>query len=163
MARPRRSFQMARPFGGIGRNDSPTATSDATRTAKWFACRAIGRHLVGVQSKRHQAPLALLGALLPVTALHADTLVLNSGRTHLRSGEVPEWTEFAQTPNGRRLDLKFMARSNATEYTLQIRQDDVRQDWPVQLNGKRLGKLFLMEADLVHTLAIPPGVLTDGE
>ena len=56
-----------------------------------------------------------------------------------------------------------MAQSNATEYTLQIRQDDVRQDWPVQLNGKRLGKLFLMEADLVHALAIPAGLLTNGE
>jgi hypothetical protein len=108
--------------------------------------------------------VALLGALLPVLALRADTLVLSSGRTHLRSGEVPEWTEFAgQPPDGRRLDLKFMARSNATEYTLQIRQDDVRQDWLVQLNGKRLGKLFLMEADLIHTLAVTPGSLIDGE
>jgi len=117
-----------------------------------------------VRTKRPAALFPLLGLVWPVLALHAETLVLSSGRTHLRSGNVPEWTEFAdRTPDGRRLDLTFMAQSNATEYTLQIRQDDVRQDWVVQLNGKRLGKLFLMEADLVHTLPIPTGRLTNGE
>jgi hypothetical protein len=88
---------------------------------------------------------------------------LNSGRTHLRSGSVPEWEEFAATPNGRRLDLRFTAQANTSEATLVIRQDDVRQDWFVELNGKRLGKLFLMEADLVHTLAVPAHALKAGE
>ena len=88
---------------------------------------------------------------------------MNSGRTHLRSGSVPEWEEFAATPNGRRLDLRFSAHTNASEATLFIRQDDVRQDWFVELNGKRLGKLFLMEADLVHTIAVPAHTLTTGE
>ena len=90
-------------------------------------------------------------------------MLLNAGRTHLRSGSVPEWEEFAATPNGRRLDLHFTAQANVSETTLFIRQDDVRQDWFVELNGKRLGKLFLMEADLVHTIAVPARALTTGE
>jgi len=44
-----------------------------------------------------------------------------------------------------------------------IRQEDVRQDRFVELNGKRLGKLFLMEADLVHHLGVPAGALFEGE
>ena len=32
--------------------------------------------------------------------------------------------------------------------TLFVWQDDVKQDWRVELNGKRLGSLFLMEAPL---------------
>ena len=90
-------------------------------------------------------------------------MLLNAGRTHLRSGSVPEWEEFAATPYGRRLDLHFTAQANVSETTLFIRQDDVRQDWFVELNGKRLGKLFLMEADLVHTIAVPAHALTTGE
>jgi hypothetical protein len=91
-------------------------------------------------------------------------LLLNSGPIHLRSGNVPEWGEFAaRTPDGRRLDLRFTAQPNASEATLFIQQDDVRQNWLVELNGKRLGNLFLMEADLVHALAIPARVLKAGE
>ena len=91
-------------------------------------------------------------------------MLLNSGPTHLRSGKVPEWEEFAaRTPDGRRLDLRFTAQPNASEATLFVRQDDVRQDWLVELNGKRLGVLFLAEADLVHTIAVPAHALKAGE
>jgi len=94
----------------------------------------------------------------------AAPLVINSQRIHLRSGDKPEWQDFAaQTPDGRRLDLKFNTSSNHAEAALFIRQDDVRHDWSVELNGRRVGKLFTMEADLVHTLALPPGALREGE
>jgi len=94
----------------------------------------------------------------------AEALQLNGGPTHLRSGNVPEWEEFAaRTPDGRRLDLRFTAPPNASEATLFIRQDDVRQDWTVELNDKRLGTLFLMEADLVHSIPVPAHALKTGE
>jgi hypothetical protein len=98
----------------------------------------------------------------------ADTpdsvLVLNERRVRLGTAGAPEWESFANDPPAAsRLDLKFNARSSVHEATLFIRQDDVRQDWFVALNGRRLGKLFLMEADLVHHLPIPAGVLQDGE
>ncbi len=110
-------------------------------------------------------PALIASAILltPAQIVAVDALVLNRERIHLRSGTVPEWTEFAaSTPNGRRLDLRFTASSNATEATLFIQQDDVRHDWNVELNGRRLGKLFLMEADLVHTLSVPIGTLNNG-
>ena len=117
-----------------------------------------------MQRKRRFALIALTGFVLSSRVEGGEALLLKSGRTHLRSGSVPEWEEFAtRTPDGRRLDLRFTAQANTSEATLFIRQDDVRQDWFVELNGKRLGKLFLMEADLVHTLAVPAHALKAGE
>jgi len=105
----------------------------------------------------------LLGALANQTATGAS-LVLNIQRLHLGNPETPEWEWFAaRAPDARRLDLRFKAQPNSREATLFIRQDDVRQDWFVELNGRRLGKLFLMEADLVHSIAIAPGTLREGE
>ena len=83
---------------------------------------------------------------------------------HLRSGSEAEWAEFeGKTPVGKRLDHRFNAEANKEETTLFIRQIDVKLDWNVELNGRKLGKLFLMEYPLVHTLKVPPNVLRDGE
>jgi hypothetical protein len=121
------------------------------------------QHLPDVQSKV-RVVVAVIALVLYSHGRGGEGLLLGSGPTHLRSGSVPEWEEFAErTPDGRRLDVRFTAQANATEATLFIRQDDVRQDWFVELNGKRLGKLFLMEADLVHTLAVPAHALKAGE
>jgi hypothetical protein len=79
-------------------------------------------------------------------------------------GAEREWSVFeGRTPSGTDLRLKFNAAPNAGEHTLFIRQDDVKQDWTVHLNGKKLGSLFLMEADLFHILPIPQNILRDGE
>src|SRR5437870_11886954 len=108
--------------------------------------------------------LAALALWFPVSLVsHAadpagEMLVLNEKRLRLARTDAPEWEAFAHDPPAaRRLDLRFNARSNIHEATLFIRQDDVRLEWWVELNGGRLGKLFLMEADLVHHLAVPPG------
>jgi hypothetical protein len=112
---------------------------------------------------KYSTLLALVVVVVPGAAWGVEPLSLSRTRTHLRSGGVPEWEVFAdQPPAGRRLDLRFTAETNPAESTLFIRQDDVRQDWWVELNGKRLGKLFLMEADLVHTLTVPARTLTNG-
>ncbi len=76
----------------------------------------------------------------------------------------PEWEEFAgRTPHGRQLDVKFTAQANTNECTLFVRQRDVKLDWGVELNGRKLGKLFLSEQDLIQALAVPVGALHDGE
>lgn len=94
----------------------------------------------------------------------AESLIISSNRVRLGTPGTLEWTSFANDPaTARSLELRFDARSNAAPATLLIRQDDVRQDWAVELNGRRLGKLFLMEADLWHTLAVPPGLLKERE
>jgi hypothetical protein len=110
------------------------------------------------------AALALLAFLAPLGECADGPLVLSARRLHLGTAGSPEWEEFARDPPlARQLNLRFRAPANSREATLFIRQDDVRQDWIVELNGRRLGKLFLMEADLVCALPVPAGALREGE
>ena len=93
----------------------------------------------------------------------ADFQMLDGRHYHLRSGTNAEWEEFAATqPDGKRLEISFTAQSNTTEQTLLIWQDDVKQDWRVELNGKRIGSLFLMEAPLHFAMRVPQGSLKSG-
>jgi hypothetical protein len=88
---------------------------------------------------------------------------LDARRYHLRSATNAEWQEFsARQPFGRRLDIVFEATINATEQTLFLWQDDVKLDWQIDLNGKRIGSLFLMESPLNFALRLPPGSLREG-
>lgn len=92
------------------------------------------------------------------------TKVLTRKQHHLRSGNQPEWEEFAKKkPEGATLELRFKAKANPAEQTLFIEQSNVKFEWAVRLNGTNLGKLFLMESPLVWTLRIPPVTLRDGE
>jgi hypothetical protein len=93
----------------------------------------------------------------------APMQVLNHDWLHFRSGSKPEWDEFAnQTPAGRGLLLAFAAHTNEQQATLFIQQDNVKLDWPVEVNGKKVGTLFLMESPLVHAIALPAGTLHEG-
>ncbi len=107
---------------------------------KWIACVAI----------------SCLG-------LSAGELTLDDRRYHLRSGTNAEWADFAaSTPHGSRLDIRFQSRHVSQDHTLLVWQDDVKLDWRVELNGRRLGNLFAMEAPLDGTFFIHAGVLRDG-
>jgi hypothetical protein len=98
-----------------------------------------------------------------VTSNAADWVTLDAQRYHLRSGTNAEWQEFAASSvHGSRLDVPFVATSNVTDHSIFLWQDDVKLDWRVEVNGRRIGALFLMESPLVHTLRLPAGVLRDG-
>lgn len=98
-----------------------------------------------------------------VPGLFAANFTEISTETMHLGGAAPEWSIFeGRKPQGTELRLKFDSKQNSREQTLFIRQDDVKQDWSVTLNGQKLGQLFLMEADLIHTLSIPPEGLRDG-
>src|SRR5437667_5532397 len=88
--------------------------------------------------------LILLAAFLWPSQARAEVSLrlLDSRLYHLRNAPEPEWQEFAaRQPDGSRLDLHFTAASNATENTLLIRQDNVKFEWTVQLNGRKIGVL----------------------
>ena len=106
----------------------------------------------------------LLGLTLGAADVAAAPLAINSERIHLGEPDSPEWEWFENDPaRPGPLELKFQGKANAQEATLFIRQADVKLEWRVHLNGKRLGTLSPMEADLVQTFPVPPGVLRDGE
>jgi hypothetical protein len=109
--------------------------------------------------------LALLFLVGGTAVRAADPLrVLDKELYYLGSEGDTEWQEFeGRTQHSRRLDVKFTASKNDTEQTLFIRQRDVKLEWNVELNGRTLGRLFLMEADLVQSYAIPVDALRDGD
>jgi hypothetical protein len=108
--------------------------------------------------------VALLLAVSASVSLAADVRVIDDRIYHLRSGGHSEWTHFQnKIPDDRKLEIRFAAQANDREATLFIQQDDVKLDWGVELNGRKIGKLFLMESPLVHALAVPGGGLRDGE
>jgi hypothetical protein len=82
---------------------------------------------------------------------------------HLRSNGEAEWDEYKNVPvEGSRLDIQFKSEANTNEWTLFMRQRDVKVVWPVQLNGKTITNLFVSEDDLVNAIKIPTGALIDG-
>lgn len=92
----------------------------------------------------------------------AQTQVLDPDMHHLRRGTRPEWSSFAQQPEKRQLAVRFTARRNETEHTLQLRQQDVKQKWRLLLNGQPLASLTVDENDMVVYVPIPAGRLQTG-
>ncbi len=109
-------------------------------------------------------PIGLL--LLVVTTLwSAEPVRFLDEKLHFLGADGDrEWQEFeGKIPQGRRLDIKFAAQPDRNEDTLFIRQRDVKLNWNVELNGRQLGTLFPMEADLVQAFAVPAGALREGD
>jgi hypothetical protein len=89
--------------------------------------------------------------------------VLESQLRHLRIAGPREWSEFPETPEAEQLELSFSSEANATEWTLRLRQQDVKQGWSVLLNGKKLGGLVRDENEMVVCFAVPEGAIQSGE
>src|SRR5437899_5232374 len=119
-----------------------------------------------LREKSHQLTLPCVAGVIIFVAgtISPGAQILNHTQYHLGVASQPEWKWFeGRTPFSNRLDIHFQSEPNTAEGTLFITQDDVKLEWPVQLNGRKLGTLFLMEQPLVHTLAIPPGTLKKGD
>jgi hypothetical protein len=87
--------------------------------------------------------------VLSASTLAADTQVLDGAMHHIRCGTTPEWAEFPEHAEADRLEVEFQSESVATACTLRLRQQDVKQNWKVMLNGQQLGKLPQDENDMV--------------
>src|SRR5690606_21993278 len=108
------------------------------------------------------ASALLLVALLPHPAPAADdSRTLLEGLTHLRPEGPREWEEFPEQPDAQRLERTFDTVANDAEQTLRLRQQDVKQTWRIELNGKHLGDLHRDENDMVVYYVIPPGKLAE--
>ncbi len=105
---------------------------------------------------------ALSAQLLWMDDAAAQRQVIEPKLLHLRSGVEREWSEFPETSHSQRLDATFASTKNATEQTLFVRQQDVKQAWNVLLNGKKLGALTVDENDMVVTFALPASGLVEG-
>ena len=134
------------------------------RSAARTAVAANHARAVGAPRGRGAWCALLLIVVLACIGWAQAQVVLDDRRHHLGIAGRPEWSEFAATaPEGGRLEVSFRGHDNPREATILFRQDNVKLDWPVRLNGRDVGRLLPMEARLWHALAIPPGVLRDGD
>ena len=104
--------------------------------------------------------LALQFAILSACGAADSEQVLDSRLHHLRTGSAREWDEFPRTPEAEKYELTFDSEVNKTEWTLRLRQQDVKQSWRVRLNGHELGSLTQDENDMVVYFVVDAGVLT---
>jgi hypothetical protein len=93
-----------------------------------------------------------------------ESTLLESRSLHLGRAGQYEWESYKDVPvDAESLVLRFSAKANNREYTLILRQKNVKLAWPVLLNGKRLGTLTTGEPAQDGVFALPPGSLKDGE
>ena len=76
-----------------------------------------------------------------------DAIVISSKLVHLRHSGEREWSTFPEGTPRPELSVPFKAAADQGASTLQLRQQDVKQGWNVELNGKVLGKLTRDEND----------------
>jgi hypothetical protein len=74
-----------------------------------------------------------------------------------------EWDDFKQNPATAPSFNSYIpvAEPNRIEWTLFVRQRDVKQVWPVMFKGATVTNLFLSEDDLVDAFPIRAGMLTN--
>ncbi len=99
-----------------------------------------------------------------MTVSGATREVLEAKAFHLGIAGMPEWEEFAgSSPHGPQLEVTFTSTANVTEWTLFMRQRNVKTAWNVMLNGRKLGTLETLTQPLVRALVIPAGAVVEGE
>lgn len=99
-------------------------------------------------------------AALPTVADASSTLI-RSEPLHLRSGDHREWRSFPEHATGAST-LTFNHSGNARDYSLLLRQRDVKASWSLKLNDRELGSLIQDERDMLLVLPIPAGTLKSG-
>lgn len=90
-------------------------------------------------------------------------LVAGAKIHHLGVAGEPEWDEFRDVPvEGPRFDFDFSIEGNTNDWTILLRQRDVKVNWGVQLNGRTFTNLVLAEDDLVNAWVVSAKFLREG-
>ena len=92
----------------------------------------------------------------------AQVQVLDSSRHLLRNGNQPEWNEFAGLSSKKQLSIPFKIE-NIRSFTLSLVQYDVKQNWNVIVNDKKIGSLVTDANAMRVYFPLPDMILTNGE
>ncbi|MCA9137219.1 MAG: CehA/McbA family metallohydrolase, partial [Planctomycetales bacterium] len=90
-------------------------------------------------------------------------VVIEPEMTHVRSAAAREWAWYPETPKQQLFERQFSSRANDEEWTLTLRQHDVKQTWDVRLNDRSIGRLTRDENAMQVDFAVPSGVVVDGD
>src|ERR1700752_4260 len=89
--------------------------------------------------------------------------MLDASMHHLRNGNPEEWKNFSKLPADTQLVFNFPSNINSTEYTISLRQSDVKQSWQGLLNNQLLTLLVIDGNDMKVYFRVPPGSLLSGQ
>lgn len=142
----------------------------ATGNSRWVLALTFKPHLLA-----HSAAEALPWGriymrslffllLIVVFSVRAQetNIVLDAGLHHLGEKEVKAFPEANRKAEAPSLEVAFESQSNQTEWTLQLKQRDVSEDWNIALNGKPLGRLNIGESERVSHYPVPAYAIQDG-
>lgn len=104
-----------------------------------------------------------LSVVSPNGQLRADDIVITNRMHHLRQMEPREWSTFPEKAEATKLELKFEAKAEPRERCLSLRQQDVKDNWTISLNGEQLGKLHINEIDMRVYYEVGFDLVKDGE
>ncbi len=102
-------------------------------------------------------------AILPNLDVKGQRQIITPTLHHIRSVEELEWEEFKNSIPKKELHTIFSWQGNETEHSISIRQYDVKQEWHVFLNGKKLGSLVADGNDMRVYYPVAKGLLINGE
>ncbi len=125
------------------------------------SCRKTARRHWGLHASAAAACLLLVNT--GAGQEPASRRPLHPKLVHLRNEPPREWATFPEQAENTKLEVSFVAETNDQEFSLRIRQQDVKQAWRVLLNGQPLGELIRDEADLVFYLPVPAKSLQVGD
>jgi hypothetical protein len=107
--------------------------------------------------------LSLLAASVALNSFAQPTnIAVEPGVFHVGDKSVSSFPQASRRPNGPRLERAFESQSNPDEWTLRLRQQNVTDDWGVEINGQPIARLNIASADRLAHFSIPPGTLMDG-
>ncbi len=105
----------------------------------------------------------IISLSLPLSVFADSPQILDGKLHHLRIEGPREWDDFPEVPEANSLVIQFDAAQNSEPVTIQLRQQDVKQNWSVLLNDVKLGRLSTDANDMVLFFEVPAKRLRDGK
>lgn len=105
--------------------------------------------------------LCLLAALVSGFA-QPTNIVVESGAFHAGTKSVSSFPQSARKANGPRFERSFESQSNPVEWTLRLKQQNVADNWEVEINGRPIARLNVANSERLAHFSVPPGALVDG-
>jgi hypothetical protein len=99
---------------------------------------------------------------ISLVSINAADITVTDSMVHLRQNGPREWSTFKKTPDASSLKLEFEVKDTKGDFTLRLRQRDLKQIWRITINGKKIGDLHRDENDMIVYFAVPQGVLKSG-
>lgn len=106
--------------------------------------------------------ILVLTCILFSTISFAQVRVLDSSSHHLRISDQPEWEEFANSTPKKELVIRFDIKEK-TQHTVSLVQYDVKQNWSVFLNDRKIGPLVMDGNKMRIYFELMPEVIRIGE